>query len=107
MPVHPRVRGDSSPVFTGIGCDCGSPPRARGQLLPQLLQPLADRFTPACAGTATAAAAPRASRTVHPRVRGDSTVEVDVPATWDGSPPRARGQHGKGDLSRTDERFTP
>src|SRR5262245_140895 len=49
--VHPRVRGDNSTVCEAAVLLVGSPPRARGQLTHEFVEPITRRFTPACAGT--------------------------------------------------------
>src|SRR5690606_27424681 len=53
-PVHPRVCGEG-PSATWFTPSCsGSPPRVRGGLALPVALPLLYRFTPACAGRATA-----------------------------------------------------
>ena len=52
-----------------------------------------DRFgiTPACAGSRSTLQGRRGSGPDHPRVRGEQTIENDIPGSRMGSPPRARG----------------
>ena len=110
---HPRVRGDGE---GGVGLRRpvgGSPPRARGRLLPAVARVAGHRITPACAGTASWSRSSSPWARDHPRVRGDGQANewVDGEALWitpacagtaagacdpacdgRGSPPRARGR---------------
>ena len=49
---HPRVRGDRPDVHLHRFRHWGSPPRARGPLVPRFPRARLDGITPACAGTA-------------------------------------------------------
>ncbi len=107
VSVHPRVRGDSPSAWATSRRSRGSPPRARGQprLGPLLLR--FERFTPACAGTASCTVARRRARPVHPRVRGDSRSPSALMTLSCGSPPRARGQRRLRHPPQRPTRFTP
>ena len=70
LPEHPRVRGANwSPSITELR-NIGTPPRARGELLPALQVHKPWRYTPASAGRTCGVGAAVRSRAVHPRVRG-------------------------------------
>ena len=92
LPVHPRVRGDSSHASRRRPLVVGSPPRARGQRCFQSSNRACSRFTPACAGTAIPSSGGPPFIPVHPRVRGDSGGKDGKTSKFYGSPPRARGQ---------------
>ena len=49
--VHPHVRGDDASSSAMRAAAAGSPPRAWGRRILQLLRSLAARFTPTCVGT--------------------------------------------------------
>ena len=69
--AHPRLRGEDSSVKVPKFMACGSPPLARGRLLPTDVCHLLSRLTPACAGkTETAGGRHRCSE-AHPRLRGE------------------------------------
>jgi len=111
--VHPHVRGDSVAIRVSCAFASGSPPRAWGQRSPRSgahartngspprawgqpynlvenVQIL--RFTPTCVGTASSGVSDQRAATVHPHVRGDSSVVLSVCWPESGSPPRAWGQ---------------
>ena len=126
-PVHPRGRGDGPPSGPLCSTSCGSPPRARGRPLALGVVGLAERFTPAGAGTAArrrasgsgAAVHPRGRgdgardrraprpSPVHPRGRGDGATTATARSRSSGSPPRARGRPGARGRGRCKSRFTP
>ena len=85
----------------------GSPPRARGRQPDRRLYVVERRFTPAGAGTAARKRRPTVTTSVHPRGRGDGTVEQAEQTRRGGSPPRARGRRrDKAEQARR-PRFTP
>ena len=90
--VHPRVRGDGPVCAHVIPRVAGSPPRARGRRVRFDRARPAQRFTPACAGTASGSSVRCCRSTVHPRVRGDGGGVARVRSGVFGSPPRARGR---------------
>jgi len=98
-PVHPRMRGDNGYSGSGDVEQIGPSPHARGQLVINEVAALRMRSIPACAGTtpckwqvvaALSGPSPHArgqrhrscargaSRTVHPRMRGDNANEPFV-----------------------------
>ena len=105
--VHPRACGDNSWCRVDSGQDSGSPPRVRGQLLTWDRCASATRFTPARAGTITAARDQYRRVTVHPRACGDNALVPFGWMTFLGSPPRVRGQCGQRDSDADGYRFTP
>ena len=56
LPVHPHVRGDNGIEPNAFRYNCGSPPRAWGQLPAVLSDSIFGRFTPTCVGTTSRAA---------------------------------------------------
>ena len=89
--VHPRVRGERSPLAIEADGTVGSSPRARGTQ-PNL--PVPDRprrFIPACAGNAQTHGSTPSMASVHPRVRGERDFGQAVGVVGCGSSPRARG----------------
>ena len=90
-PVHPRARGEHSAPPPDPFLPSGSSPRTRGTLSalrPGLGQP---RFIPAHAGNIRPRRAVRATKTVHPRARGEHFSISDTPPNGCGSSPRTRG----------------
>ena len=51
LAVHPHVRGDNTNPWRLKPDNCGSPPRAWGQLAQAQAQAAVGRFTPTCVGT--------------------------------------------------------
>ena len=105
--VHPRARGDGAQSGGGGGASDGSPPRTRGRRAGRRDRAIRARFTPAHAGTATAWAGAAATRTVHPRARGDGAFNRDHPSEAPGSPPRTRGRQPSKHRHKGAPRFTP
>ncbi len=69
--VHPRVRGEHSPVLIAVFCSFGSSPRTRGTP-DELRQNLSVcRFIPAYAGNTFFVDTYPLIVAVHPRVRGE------------------------------------
>ena len=90
---HPRMRGEDEPAQDGQWYSAGSPPHARGRLLPGPLRAAARGITPACAGKTIQGGANLLSFKDHPRMRGEDAAE-SVTKWWRrGSPPHARGRH--------------
>ena len=89
--VHPRMCGEYLVVRALPLRVTGSPPRARGILLPELQGPHGGRFTPACAGNTPAPIVIHTRSLVHPRVRGEYSESEKQVYDLIGSPPRARG----------------
>ena len=90
-PVHPRSRGEHRAAkFTGDPAT-GSSPLARGTLAISLPFLPDVRFIPARAGNTPEPRRPRCCFAVHPRSRGEHSVQDGIYGTQDGSSPLARG----------------
>ena len=88
---HPRMRGEQSLLgFIPIGVG-GSPPHARGAVIPHQGADLEARITPACAGSRTQNRTGAEPAGDHPRMRGEQYNTRQVHEWKKGSPPHARG----------------
>ena len=89
--VHPRVCGERP--RSGVTCriQCGSSPRMRGTLIPDILDPSSKRFIPAYAGNASNPEKINQRLTVHPRVCGERFCSSMDFLNRCGSSPRMRG----------------
>ncbi len=97
--VHPRVRGEHTPMVRSSEAVTGSSPRARGTHGDPQGPRRRRRFIPACAGNTSFRPRSPGWRSVHPRVRGEHLVKFPGPWIEVGSSPRARGtrpQRGAG-----------
>ena len=126
--VHPRMRGERLHA-AGLCVDgYGSSPHARGTPTSVPGERLLRRFIPACAGNAQSRQPVGPDRAVHPRMRGERHLGVDLPGVrgrfipacagnafsfdWmtlvaTGSSPHARGTHrGRGSAGSI-HRFIP
>ena len=90
-PVHPRSRGEHCLRTEIQPSPTGSSPLARGTPADTEQARQARRFIPARAGNTQPAATARPHPPVHPRSRGEHTVNLAVPETVSGSSPLARG----------------
>ena len=106
-PVHPRVRGDRSSGASALHAAVGSSPRARGQASARREPTIPTRFIPACAGTGARRVFESLPETVHPRVRGDRSLDAYRTNPVVGSSPRARGQVLEAAVGRAPARFIP
>ena len=89
---HPRMRGEKFSSSSSIMALKGSPPHARGKVLPFYNPPSVTRITPACAGKRLVPAIRGRDRRDHPRMRGEKQpLDGDIPDDV-GSPPHARGK---------------
>ena len=95
--VHPHARGDNKSVCLVQARFCGSPPRAWGQLVVSVDQPHQHRFTPTRVGTTTQRKEISLRSPVHPHARGDNFLSSISERHATGSPPRAWGQHRRGE----------
>jgi hypothetical protein len=84
-----------------------SPPRVRGKDRKQVDGHRHVRFTPACAGKGLSQPQQRAALSVHPRMRGERNLKLDVSLPVTGSPPHARGKGLSRTLGPLGGRFTP
>ena len=85
------MRGEQTPYCRGLGFDVGSPPLARGTVVPVAVPASSSRITPACAGNSGRRTDNSPCLWDHPRLRGE---QLTVPPRWAkrlGSPPLARG----------------
>ena len=72
--VHPRMRGEHSPISPRRPTSAGPSPHARGTLVDRLLDVLPARSIPACAGNTRGRLHGERRRPVHPRMRGEHFV---------------------------------
>ena len=94
--VHPRSRGEHSPVAPRAEDLIGSSPLARGTRPGTSAAGRHRRFIPARAGNTTGSGSSSSDRTVHPRSRGEHRRAVIELAQSLGSSPLARGtRHGR------------
>ncbi|CAG7844725.1 hypothetical protein USB125703_00972 [Pseudoclavibacter triregionum] len=104
---HPRSRGEHRGPEAGAAEDAGSPPLARGARAAVGRAHWRIGITPARAGsTASWCRWGRPSRD-HPRSRGEHVIPDFDDAGKPGSPPLARGAHGKGGRRRVLPGITP
>ena len=69
---HPHVRGDNQICPSRKSTRLGSPPRAWGQLISEMLSSPQPRITPTCVGTTFALCYLPPIYEDHPHVRGDN-----------------------------------
>ena len=105
--VHPRVRGELAVRPLRDHYRGGSSPRPRGTGDQSARPQGRNRFIPASAGNWTTVRVRFSGRAVHPRVRGDLTLESLRKANPNGSSPRPRGTGYKGGLAEYSRRFIP
>ncbi len=105
--VHPRGRGEHVFASATKTSTTGSSPRARGT--PASCSPSCrrSRFIPAGAGNTNRSPTQEATKTVHPRGRGEHPEAVRNLDGADGSSPRARGTLIAPAIHRELERFIP
>ena len=106
-PVHPRSRGEHSKLPSQEAPLPGSSPLARGTLARINVAGPVARFIPARAGNTHPAAASSATRTVHPRSRGEHEHRPRRHRVADGSSPLARGTRTLDDRMGRVRRFIP
>ncbi len=107
ITVHPRVRGEQASTIFGVLTPRGSSPRARGAVGAERIEHDGQRFIPACAGSSGEPLPGSVPCTVHPRVRGEQWLMVEVRVMSIGSSPRARGAGETGSYRRCIGRFIP
>ena len=78
LTVHPRLRGELAPNFKFLLRSTGSSPLTRGTLNYGNRRYRRRRFIPAYAGNSTFCVASGNRRTVHPRLRGELFIGVEV-----------------------------
>ena len=89
--VHPRGRGEAPDARASATIDSGPSPRARGSPDPRGCRLVTVRSIPAGAGKPPNTSTPSTTRRVHPRGRGEASVEIDAVIGQLGPSPRARG----------------
>ena len=91
LPVHPHMRGEYPAASTVIPVPGGSSPHAWG-ILPQSFRRLRIfRFIPTCVGNTRSRRHAGQRVAVHPHMRGEYLVSLNVPAMRCGSSPHAWG----------------
>ena len=85
----------------------GSSPHARGTAMSRRARPDPHRFIPACAGNGDRRRARPAARAVHPRMRGERTVDAPPGPVCPGSSPHARGTVVGAARDQAGQRFIP
>ncbi len=85
------MRGEQTLRLSCEGSSNGSSPRARGTARWIQLDPEVPRFIPACAGNRSLLEEIERLSAVHPRVRGEQSLEGWLRGPTPGSSPRARG----------------
>ena len=105
--VHPHMRGDNSHGPRLQQGSLGSPPHAWGQCIFTGGQVSICRFTPTCVGTIGGMLFFAVPGTVHPHMRGDNEIALDVGRLAVGSPPHAWGQCADHAGPAGIDRFTP
>ncbi len=105
--VHPRMRGEHVGTLLVVMIRSGSSPHARGTLLGNSLGCGLSRFIPACAGNTNRHNRFCSWPSVHPRMRGEHVVRVQIERHRNGSSPHARGTRPADPVSRDERRFIP
>ena len=105
--VHPHGRWDNARSVKVCIPPLGSPPRAWGQFIDDVIARANARFTPTGVGTMGSATVWYSPVTVHPHGRGDNDGWTASWSPYDGSPPRAWGQCGTHLQAVRRSRFTP
>ena len=105
--VHPRERGERISCEWSTSVKCGSSPRARGTVVPDLANSDQRRFIPASAGNGGIASSRFIISPVHPRERGERWDDINQTDTLNGSSPRARGTDLLKQLPHQHRRFIP
>ena len=88
---HPRLRGEQILRRGKCARFVGSPPLARGTDKGDLVFIHKGGITPACAGNRKRICSNRKQCRDHPRLRGEQSAAMAIPAMTLGSPPLARG----------------
>ena len=105
--VHPRGRGEHHVPRHPTHRRDGSSPRARGTLGCATPRREIKRFIPAGAGNTCARSYSSHLSSVHPRGRGEHSIQPAAGASSPGSSPRARGTHEEGCKEGIVRRFIP
>ena len=89
--VHPRMRGEHKSKMCIRIISTGSSPHARGTHQCSAAGARQRRFIPACAGNTSTVMPAWSFSPVHPRMRGEHLVDLDLENLTAGSSPHARG----------------
>ena len=106
-PVHPRVCGEHGLPCSLLNQQHGSSPRVRGTPRPYILNPIAQRFIPACAGNTLLDSSSFGTLAVHPRVCWEHSPVLALSSSRAGSSPRVRGTRRNGKTYLMAGRFIP
>ena len=104
---HPRMRGEDQYLEVDNASGEGSPPHARGRPMSGMRVSLQNGITPACAGKTLRLFSLATERRDHPRMRGEDPLLYSGLATFQGSPPHARGRRRGDGLKQIIIRITP
>ncbi len=107
---HPRMRGEHlSPIRLAIthAIKTGSPPHARGTLVPPVTSVPVPWITPACAGNTPTLSQSCTAYKDHPRMRGEHRQAQRHKLRRRGSPPHARGTREDDAQVAREIRITP
>ena len=107
LSVHPRLRGELDNNRCPTHRESGSSPLARGTRPRHVVRFGSGRFIPACAGNSSGRRMACESIAVHPRLRGELSIQHISTPSIDGSSPLARGTPKTTELQRTTFRFIP
>ena len=105
--VHPRRRGEHSQVGTEPGQESGSSPQARGTPHNMIRASRDSRFIPAGAGNTSPVTSSASPLSVHPRRRGEHSLNTAIGLLQIGSSPQARGTRQCSIVRRLARRFIP
>ena len=93
---HPRLRGEKPATKEYEDRVKGSSPLARGKVFLYLLQQIARRIIPACAGKSQSILKKFSRIKDHPRLRGEKYLFFNFGYDFFGSSPLARGKGSQG-----------
>ena len=105
--VHPRLRGELSPLMVNSFRNPGSSPLARGTQCGRAKGLTNARFIPACAGNSKMQTEITTACSVHPRLRGELRLLKHCVSLPHGSSPLARGTPSAKALRFAPARFIP
>ena len=105
--AHPRLRGEDPNAESNVPDGLGSPPLARGRRPLFFSVRPATWLTPACAGKTQVRKQGIPRRKAHPRLRGEDAAGSLGQLLYSGSPPLARGRHGRPELLHRRVGLTP
>ena len=107
VKVHPRSRGEYLYVFERFCIQAGSSPLTRGILTEAATSMGKSRFIPAHAGNTDAQVKYEKRNKVHPRSRGEYTIDYAGIAASLGSSPLTRGIPSCREIHALVDRFIP